>query len=372
MIKKILSKIYGSKYFIIFFIIIIIQTTAACSKKTIMNDKIDNEIMIHVPKSELYIRVRGNPNKPLIIDLHGGPGGYSGIDIKLMGSGLENDFLIAYFDQRGCGKSSECKDTSMLTINQYVKDLDIVIDTLLYKYQKKKVNLMGTSWGGMYGFLYLLSHSNKVNAYACIDGKVNSSYQNSSIIELELNKARAMLKTAVSQERVMELNFVIKKLNRIRKSNFGQFYNDVNWMKHEVPQVLGFNAYFADTSKIISTKDVLQDSSLLVLMKYTKEEYLKIGEKAEIVNQAFRNNKTYNTLNLEPMLSRITVPVAVIQGENDYVVGVGHAELIYNALTGLSKNKKEIHIIPNVGHCPAIESPETLSKILNEFFKKFN
>ncbi len=360
------------KFIIILFLIIAIQIDAATYHNKMEKNNIDDELMIAVPNSELYVRVRGNPEKPLIIDLHGGPGGYSGIDIKLMGLKLEDNFLLAYLDQRGCGKSLECNDTALLTVEQYVADLDIVIDSLVHKYRKEKVNLMGTSWGGMYGFLYLLSYSNKVNAYACIDGKVNSKYQNSSIIKLELSKAKALLKTAAPPNKKKELNFIINKLNRIKNSNFGKFYKDVNWIKHDVPGILGFNAYFTDTSKIISTNDVLQDSSLLNLMKYTKEEYLKIGEKAEIVNRAFRNNKTYNNLNLEPLLSQVSIPVSVIQGEMDYVVGVRHAEIIYSALTGLSEDKKEIHIIPNAGHCPAIESPETLSKILNEFFKKFN
>jgi len=326
--------------------------------------------MIKVPSSELYIRVRGNTEKPLIVNLHGGPGGYSGIDIKLMGPGLEDKFLIAYLDQRGCGKSLDCKDTSMLTVEQYIEDLDIVIDSLRNRYNKEKVNLMGTSWGGMYGFLYLLKDQNKVNAYACIDGKVNSNYQNHSLIDFETRKAKEMLQTDISKERKTELEHIVNELARIKKSNFAQFHTDVNWMKHEVPPKLGFNAYFADTSKIISFNDVLQDSALMSLMKYTKVEYAEVGEKAETVNRAFRNNPDYNNINIEPELVNIKTPTAVIQGDQDYVVGTEHAELIYNALSSLSQENKELYILPNTGHCPAIESPEKLSDILVDFFEK--
>ena len=145
-----------------------------------------------------------------------------------------------------------------------------------------------------------------------------------------------------------------------------------NLTQDSVNLKLGFNAYFADTSKIISFHDVLQDSALLKLMKYTKEEYSKIGSKAEIVNRAFRNNPDYNTINIENDLARIDIPTAVIQGDQDYVVGLGHADLIYNALTNLSPENKELHILPNTGHCPAIENPKTLSEILIHFFKKHN
>ncbi len=344
-------------------------TSFSCKEKP-PTENIDHEIMVSVPDSELYVRVRGNTEKPLIINLHGGPGGYSGIDIKLMGPALEKNFLVAYLDQRGCGKSLECNDISRLNVEQYIEDLGIVIDSLMSRYNKETVNLMGTSWGGMYGFLYMLESQEKVSSYACVDGKVNSHYQNQSIIAYEMKRAQELLDKAISEARKEELEFIIEELIRIKNSDFSTFHKEVNWMKHTVPSKLGFNAYFVDTSKIISFMDVLEDSALMALMKYTEAEYIQVGEKAEQVNRAFRNNAEYNNINIESNLSEITTPTIVIQGEQDFVVGVDHAALIYHALTNLSEEQKELHIIPNTGHCPAIESPVVLSEILNAFFTK--
>jgi len=357
------------------FIIILsaIATTlfvASCNEKKTAYKNIDNEIMIDVPESELYVRVRGNLQKPLIVNLHGGPGGYSGIDIGLMGPGLEDKFLIAYLDQRGCGKSPECQNKLLLTIRQYLEDLDIVIDSLRNRYNKKQVALMGTSWGGMYGFLYLLKDSTKVNAFACIDGKVNSQYQNDFLLNFQVRKVNELLLDDISDERKSVLKKIANELERIKHSDYTNFYEDVNWMLHEVSPLLGFNAYFADTSKIISMNSVLKDTALLHLMNYSEEEYLKIGDKAAFVNQAFLNGSEYNDINIENELTTIKTPTLVIQGDQDYVVGLGHAELIYDALLGLSEENKELHILPNTGHCPAIENPELLSEILIAFFEK--
>lgn len=357
------------KMLTIFLIAYLILTTS-CQTADRQIKKIDEELMVAVPLSELYIRVRGNPNGALILNLHGGPGGYSGIDIQLMGPWLEEDYLLAYLDQRGCGKSPGCTDTSMLTVEQYVQDLDIVIDSLLNRFGKKALNLIGTSWGGMYGFLYLLHNQDKVNAFACIDGKVNSHYQNHSLIDYELKLIDSLLKDKCSRAGETELIMIQQELIRIQESNFEQFHTDVNRLKHEFPPKLGFNAYFADTSKVISLTDVLEDTALLNLMKYTREEYLKVGKKAEIVNEAFRNTPSYNNMNIEDELKNISIPVAVIQGRKDYVVGIGQGELIYSALANLS-DKKELHLIPNTGHCPAIENPELLQGILNDFFNKY-
>jgi pimeloyl-ACP methyl ester carboxylesterase len=231
---------------------------------------------------------------------------------------------------------------------------------------------MGSSWGGMYGFLYMLSHPGKINSYACIDGKINSIYQTHSLIDYEINLATKLITNNISKSRAEELKLIISELERIKNSGFKQFHVDVNWMKHQVPPKLGFNAYFADTSKIISFNDVLQDSALMGLMKYSSEEYLEVGEKAEIVNRAFRNNANYNNINIEKELASIKTPTLIIQGDQDYVVGLGHAKLIYNALTALPASDKELHLIPNTGHCPAIEEPELLSGIMIAFFEKYN
>ncbi len=349
---------------------LIIFCSASCSQKK-NNPVLDEELMILVPDSELYVRIRGDINSPLIINLHGGPGGYSGIDMILMGPNLEDHFLIAYLDQRGCGKSLPCPDTSMLTIGQYLEDLDLVIDSLRKRYNKMKVNLIGTSWGGMYGFLYLLDGNDvKVNAFACIDGKVNSEYQNTFLIQYQSEKVNKLLSGEISMERRTELEDIATRLAEIKRSSYKDFYKNVNWMLHEVSPTLGFNAYFVDTSRIISINEILQDTALLSLMKYTAGEYLEIGEKAEFINQVFLDRPEYNDINIVEQLERIKIPTAVIQGEFDYVVGPGHAELVYNALTSLSPPKKELHILPDIGHCPAIECPEVLATILVRFFGK--
>ena len=360
-------------YFSFFILVLSGFIFSAFSGKTGSFAKIiDEELMIKVPESQLYVRVRGNRDNPLIINLHGGPGGYSGIDIKLMGPALEKKFLIAYLDQRGCGKSLASEDLSKLNVKQYVEDLDIVVDSLMSKYNKSSVNLMGTSWGGMYGFLYMLQYQDKVQSFACIDGKVNSHYQNHSIIDFEMKRSQEILDTTTSSTKREKLEFIIAGLERIKASDFSEFYQDANWLVHEVPPILGFNAYFADTSKIISFNDVLADAELLSLIKYSTQDYKDIAEKAETVNRTFLNDPDYNNINIEEDLAVINTPTAVIQGDQDYVVGVEHAEIIYNALTRLSEENKQLHIIPNTGHSPAIESPEKLSKILISFFSEHN
>ena len=73
---------------------------------------IDESFCIPVEGSELFVRVSGNITKPLIIYLHGGPGGFSTLEHELFKDTLEQNYLIAYLDQRGCGRSAEVNHTA--------------------------------------------------------------------------------------------------------------------------------------------------------------------------------------------------------------------------------------------------------------------
>lgn len=115
----------------------------------------------------------GNIEKPLIIALHGGPGAFS-IDHEFYRDVFEKEYLVVYFDQRGGGKSEDFIDKSMLTTDQFVADLDLVVEYVKNKYPNKKINLLGTSWGGTYGFLYLIKHQNKINSFISSSGFVDS------------------------------------------------------------------------------------------------------------------------------------------------------------------------------------------------------
>jgi len=107
---------------------------------------------------------------------------------------------------------------------------------------------------------------------------------------------------------------------------------------------------------------ILQDTASMNLMKYIKEEYAGVGEKAETVNQAFRNNAAYNNINIEPELAKITTPTVVIQGDQDYVVGLGHAELIYDALSGLSSENKGDGLLKRKAIVDNVFNSEKLTK----------
>src|SRR5271170_6094198 len=101
--------------------------------------------------STQWVLVRGkNINSPLLIHVQAGPGLPTISEANEIEKNLhlENDFAVAYWDQRGCGLSFS-KDIGPETINlaQMADDLIACTKYLLKKYNRNKAVIVGYSIG---------------------------------------------------------------------------------------------------------------------------------------------------------------------------------------------------------------------------------
>src|SRR5690606_27689712 len=319
---------------------------ASCQR----NHQIDTEFFIPADNTELYVRLAGNANGPIIINLHGGPGAFSGFARETYKTFLEEDYLIAYLDQRGGGKSAVETDSTMLTMEQFVKDLDVVVDTLRNRYKGKVINLIGSSWGGTLGLLYMNAKQEKINAFVCISGKADGMYPILALIAKERELAKVFLSNAKDAKARARFQEILTKLNEIDNSGFRQFFKDMNLIKHTFTKELGFNAYWANKEAKKAATELATDTAYFKRAGYSMQAFETTMEKFEYVNRVFRNSPAYNHLNILDEISVIQKPVLVLQGEFDYAIGVDQARMIYDALTGVSKDHKRLIIIPDAAH----------------------
>ncbi|MGS2739684.1 alpha/beta fold hydrolase [Sinomicrobium sp. M5D2P17] len=334
--------------------------------------KTDTEFKIAVKKSNLYVRMVGNTDGPLLINLHGGPGAFSGFDHEFNRMYLEDDYLIAYLDQRGSGKSDVEKDSTMLNIEQFVKDLDVVVDSLKNKYKNRPVNLIGSSWGGTLGLLYMIKHQGKINTFTCVSGKADGVYPILALVEHERELAEELLKKSDDPEEQDRYRKILSRLQEIEQSNFDQLFEDVNLLKHTFPEALGFNVYWANEEARKEAVELGKTSGYYERAHYTKAEFDTAMQKFEYVNRVFRNTSDYNNLNIIDEIGVITKPILVVQGEYDYSIGFKQANKIYAALKKVPENKKELHIIPNASHNLNMEAGEAYFDIVKSFLDKYN
>lgn len=123
-----------------------------------------------VDGASLYLETRGaERSAPVLLWLHGGPGGAARPLFRYFNSDLEQHFVVAYWDQRGAGRSYDPEaDPRQLSIARHVADLDAVVDHLRRSFGRDDVILIGHSWGGALGLLYARDHPSKVAAFVAV------------------------------------------------------------------------------------------------------------------------------------------------------------------------------------------------------------
>lgn len=119
---------------------------------------VSKEGYVEVNGGRIWYEVYGFGPKPPVLLLHGGPGGTSlGFEpLKEM----NYDGPIIFWDQLGSGRSDALTDTSLMTIKNYVDQ----VERLRRHLNLQDFVLYGHSWGTMLGMDYYLSYPEEVKA----------------------------------------------------------------------------------------------------------------------------------------------------------------------------------------------------------------
>lgn len=224
----------------------------------------------------------------LILVVHGGPGsdvkeyreyynGKSGLQL------LEGKYIVAYWQQRGAGESKGIDDTKYYSINQYVSDLDHVIDTMKSIYPHKKIVLFGHSWGGTLTSSYLLSeeHRKKIDAWIDAAGVSDGTH----LFEYAYNDLTSAAK------RYIDAN------------------QNAEYWNHLLKMVNVQNALILSYSAMANIQDAAN---------YVDIQKLKMTKRGIKTNQSLFPEIVQTNNN--PSLKNFTKPVLLIWGKYDYCV----------------------------------------------------
>jgi proline iminopeptidase len=155
-------------------------------------DAVADVANVHVGDARLWILMRGDDRAaPVMIWLHGGPGGAQTPLFRLFNRDLERHFVVVYWDQRGAGRSFDPDaDPSALTIRRHLEDLDAVIGFVRGRTGVDEVALVGHSWGAALGLLYAHDQPGKVSAVVAAAPLVNELERQHAQLAFALASAR--------------------------------------------------------------------------------------------------------------------------------------------------------------------------------------
>ncbi len=100
---------------------LIMGCIASLSKATGAPISIKRSEYLAVDGAELFLMTRGiDQRAPVLLWLHGGPGGAERPLFRYFNGALENHFVVAYWDQRGAGRSFDPQaDPRSLTVERH-------------------------------------------------------------------------------------------------------------------------------------------------------------------------------------------------------------------------------------------------------------
>lgn len=130
-------------------------------------------VEINGVKQGMFIRGK-DKTKPVLLLVHGGPGMSDYFLSKEYPTGIDNEFVVCYWEQRGTGLSYSADiDPETMTTEQFVSDVIEVTNYLRNRFGQDKIYLMGHSWGTYLSLKTVAQSPELYHAYIAMSQVVN-------------------------------------------------------------------------------------------------------------------------------------------------------------------------------------------------------
>ena len=281
---------------------------------------IDTTEVLSIGGIRQYISIKGKDRTlPLLLFLHGGPGGSVMHYANKFTFRLQQHFVVIQWDQRETGKTLALNLSPLpLTLQQFQGDTYEMITALLAKFGREKLFLVGHSWGTALGFHIAKKYPTLLYAYIPIGSMIDQ-------LESERIALRMLMDDAVehgNQEAIAELEDV-----RVPFENGEQLYHHRKWLlKHSH-----------------SRKDLSKDFVLDWARRWLP-----------VFSEASRDNLLKSTPSIE-------CPVYFFAGKKDYQTNSALAEQYYLSVRA---PKKGFFWFERSGHSIPSSEPERLQSII--------
>ncbi len=148
------------------------------SRKIVSPNGVEVLTAVPIGGTMQWVSVRGRDRRnPVLLMLHGGPGSPTMPEDYTFQSPWEDYFTVVEWDQRGAGKTYTANDPKVvgptMSLDQMTSDAEEVVRYLQKTYGKKKIFLMGHSWGSVLGVRLAQAHPDWFYVYVGVGQIVN-------------------------------------------------------------------------------------------------------------------------------------------------------------------------------------------------------
>lgn len=286
---------------------------------------------------ELHIKNFGDPKKPAVIFIHGGPG-YNcfmfeaAAAAKLSDQGL---FVITY-DQRGCGRSKikNCK----YTFSEAVDDLAAVYE----RSKIKKAALIGHSFGGAVAVKFAQSHPEMIDRIILVSAPLDYPAMFKSILANSKNKCE---------------KFYPKGLEKIA---------EVEKMSASSLEYLSSCFITAMNCGLYIPSKPSADASALMARISKEKEFPLSGQSEFPPVEGFFKNEKYSTIDISNELSTVMKNIKVfgIYGDEDGLFDSGSLDKIKQVI-----GENNFRLVKNCSHNVFVDQNSLFIETVSGFVK---
>ncbi|MCL2067738.1 MAG: alpha/beta fold hydrolase [Treponema sp.] len=319
----------------------------------IIQGSISEKVWLEVGGIKQGMFIRGeNPQSPVILYLHGGPGNplLQFITYLEKSERLEKYFTVCYWDQRGAGMTySKSTDPLTMTVEQMVEDTREVTEYLKLRFGQNKIYLLGHSWGSYLGIKTIEKYPENYLSYIGMGLTANFVESERLSYDYMLNHAKDINDKDVIEklekfdphtedfplipEEGHQLDYLMVRTETLEKYGIGRLHQGVSF------------------------QEILR--TFLVFKGYTLSEKIN-----------WFLGSDFSMIHLFPALQKVDlfvssvkfeVPFYIIQGIYDYMTSYTLAKEYFDVLEA---PKKEFFTFFNSAHSPNMEEPEEFIKVL--------
>ena len=282
-----------------------------------------------------------DPSKPLLLFVHGGPA-FSEIGlVRKYDRDLDKYFIVVNWDQRGTNLSYDPSiPRSSMTMNQIVADGHELITLLKKRFHRRKIFLLGHSWGSAVAMILASKYPLDFYAYIGV-GQVVNMQENERV---SLQFAIEMAEKDNNKKATTELKGILPYPSP--KSTLQQLYTSRKWMTYYGGEVYGHH----DANTIF--EGVANGSNPLYDVKKTEAGTSFSMETlwAQFLKTDFPHS-----------ITELKIPVYFFLGKHDYNVRYMLAE---DYLQKLRAPSKKLVLFDNSAHLPPFEEPEKFVAVM--------
>lgn len=298
-----------------------------------------------------YIQIRGADKKaPLMLFLHGGPGGSMAGLCHVMQPEWELHFTVVNWDQRNAcktylaNKSNAAAISQSGTLEDYMADIDAVIAYLHTVYDFEKIILMGFSWGSLIGAEYAKRHGETVSHYIGVGQFIH--YIDG--LHYSCEWLRKVVKDAPAD---------VEKINA--------FENSIPDPPQMTPAFMNSLQGFS----MLGAKYIAKDGRAFPIKSLLTSPFLRFGEKMAMVHgnpKLFSG--TYQTMLSHDFRNNLhfDMPVLFVSGDEDFVCP---NELLAQHFGQITAPQKKNVVISKATHTCFYDQPTAFLDTIIDFTK---